>query len=150
MDTKTYASILIEIPVTSKDPGVTRAIKEHLASALETLPVFDTSEKYRLTCQLEERTIYDYAEVAQKWFLKNRDELVRDYYGKWICLHFDEAVGIYPTQEEAMYRGYEHCINTFIVKHIIPREEEIVHAIPGSQTTVGELENAGHDMSFVG
>ena len=63
-----------------------------------------------------------------KYYLKNQDELVKKYNGKFIVIKDNKVVDVYETYEDAYFESEtKYELGTFIIQHCLPGDESYTH-----------------------
>ncbi len=61
------------------------------------------------------------------YYIDHRDQLVKDYGGRYIVIKDDRVIGDYNTQNEAIEKTIknQHELGTFLVQHVQTGDESI-------------------------
>lgn len=59
-----------------------------------------------------------------KYYLKNQEELLGKYYGRYIVIKGQKVLGDFDSEQEALeVTSEEHAVGTFLIQHCVPGEE---------------------------
>jgi hypothetical protein len=59
-----------------------------------------------------------------KYYLKNQEELVKKYNGKFIVVKDEKVIGAYDSHREALDKTIiDHKLGTFLIQHCIPGDD---------------------------
>lgn len=64
-----------------------------------------------------------------QYFLNNRDNIVREYYGRFVIIHEEKVVSNHDSELKAYLEGKEEFgLGNFIIQYAVPEDEEKLQA----------------------
>jgi hypothetical protein len=61
-----------------------------------------------------------------EFFIAHRDEYLRDHRDEYAVIENESLLGFYPNQMSAMLAMKEHVVGNFLVKKVVPADQDIV------------------------
>ena len=63
-----------------------------------------------------------------QYYLNNKEELLKDYNGKYIVISEDKVIGVYESEDIAYFETIkEHKLGTFLIKLCEPDDMSQIH-----------------------
>lgn len=71
------------------------------------------------------------------YYVKNREEFVKDYEGKYLAIKGEQILGVYDAQSEAIKETMQkHELGTFMVHLVKPDEDDDIKATFHSRVAI--------------